>query len=112
MLARVLAQDTPVLLLDEPTAALDLRHQLLALQSARMLAARGRTVVAVLHDLNLAARFATRVALMKDGCIAVIARPWEALTPARLEAVFETAVSVVANPVVPRPLVVPEFEAE
>ena len=66
-LARVLAQEAPILLLDEPTAALDLRHQQAVLAIARGLAAEGATVLAVLHDLNLAAAYADRVAPSGSG---------------------------------------------
>ena len=74
-LARVLAQDAPLLLLDEPTAALDLRHQELVMDLAGALAHSGRAVVAVLHDLNLAAAHADRVAVMRDGRLEVCAEP-------------------------------------
>ena len=66
-LARVLAQQTPLLLLDEPTSSLDLHHQERAMAVARAFADRGGAVVAVLHDLNLAAAYADRIALLHEG---------------------------------------------
>ncbi|MGH9153609.1 MAG: heme ABC transporter ATP-binding protein [Acidimicrobiales bacterium] len=97
-LARVLAQATPLLLLDEPTASLDLRHQELAMALARRLAGQGTAVVAVLHDLNLAAAHADRVAVMAQGRVAAVGPPAEALTPELLSAVYGHPVAVVAHP--------------
>jgi iron complex transport system ATP-binding protein len=106
-LARVLAQQTPILLLDEPTSALDLRHQQMTMRIARELADSGSTVVAVLHDLNLAAMYADRVAMMCKGCMVVIGSPKEALTAEHIEAVFEMPVEVMPHPSHDCPLVVP-----
>ena len=97
-LARVLAQATPLLLLDEPTASLDLRHQELAMALARRLAARGTAVVAVLHDLNLAAAHADRVAVLAEGRLAAMGPPAEALTPELLTTVYGHPVGVVTHP--------------
>ncbi len=94
-LARVLAQDTPVVLLDEPTAALDIRHQHQVLSVVRGLADEGRTVVAVLHDLNLAATYATRVAAMHRGRVVADGTPGEVLTGEVLSRVYEHPVEVV-----------------
>jgi iron complex transport system ATP-binding protein len=96
-LARVLAQECPVLLLDEPTAALDIRHQQLALALAREVARAGGTVIAVLHDLNLAA-LATSVALLRDGQLAALGPPASVLTAAILGDVFGHPVHVLAGP--------------
>ncbi len=97
-LARVLAQDTPVVLLDEPTASLDLRHQEIAMALARRLAGEGRAVVAVLHDLNLAAAHADRVAVMDAGHLAAIGSPEDVLTGDQLSTVYGHPVTVVAHP--------------
>lgn len=94
-LARVLAQETPVVLLDEPTAALDIRHQHQVLGVVRDLARAGRTVVAVLHDLNLAATYATRVAAMHRGCMVADGAPEDVLTAEVLSRVYEHPVEVV-----------------
>jgi iron complex transport system ATP-binding protein len=105
-LARVLAQETELLLLDEPTAALDLRHQELVMRLARELVDLGRTVVAIVHDLNLAARHADDVALLKEGALVVLGPPWDVLTEATVEAVFEQPVRVVPHPDYDRPVLV------
>ncbi|HZB38705.1 MAG TPA: ABC transporter ATP-binding protein [Beijerinckiaceae bacterium] len=95
LLARALATKAPVLLADEPVAALDPRHQLLVLEVLRGLAHAGGVVVAVMHDLSLASRFADRILLMTGGRIVAEGAPADVLTAERLEAVFgiEAAVS-------------------
>jgi iron complex transport system ATP-binding protein len=94
-LARVLAQDTAVVLLDEPTAALDLRHQEDVLGVARELAAAGRAVVIVLHDLSLAGAVADRVALLADGRLAAVGTPREVLTAEAVSRVYGVDVEVI-----------------
>lgn len=111
-LARVLAQldsdAAAVLLLDEPTAALDLAHQHRVLATARRLAVeRGLAVVAVLHDLNLAAQYADRVAVLDRGRIAAEGTPAEVLRPGTVRAVFGIDVLVLEHPTLGYPLVVP-----
>lgn len=93
-LARVLAQDTPIVLLDEPTAALDLRHQEDVLGICRDLAADGRAVVIVVHDLTLAAAVADRVALLSAARLAAIGTPADVLQPALLSDVYGLAVGI------------------
>jgi iron complex transport system ATP-binding protein len=88
-LARALAQDAAILLLDEPIASLDPRHQHAVLGLARDLAREGRSVLAVLHDLGLAAAYADRVAVMHQGRLRACGRPAEALTDSLLEEVYE-----------------------
>ncbi len=104
--ARVLAQATPVLLLDEPTAALDLRHQETLLRRARELADAGACVVVVLHDLNLAAGYADRIVMLADGQVAADGSPREVLTQATIERVYRQPVRVIAHPTRDVPLVV------
>ena len=87
-LARALATETPILLADEPTAALDPRHQLTVMELLRAAAHSGNAVLAIMHDLTLAARFADRVLVMDRGRIVADAAPAEALAPERLAAVF------------------------
>jgi iron complex transport system ATP-binding protein len=88
LLARALAVEAPVLLADEPVAALDPRHQLLVLDVLTGLARRGGTVVAVMHDLALAARYADEIVLLQDGAVQARGTPAGVLTEARLEASF------------------------
>jgi iron complex transport system ATP-binding protein len=107
-LAMALAQDTDVLLLDEPTTYLDLAHQVDVLDLvAELQTARGRTVVMVLHDLNAAARYATHLVAMKDGAIVAAGPPEEVLTEALVQQVFGLSCVVTTCPVSGRPLVVP-----
>lgn len=106
-LARVLAQDTPVVLLDEPTAALDLRHQEDVLRIARDLAAQNRAVAVVLHDLSLAAAYADDIAIMDAGRIIAVGPPDAVLTEERIEQVYRTPVRVITDPDTRRPVVLP-----
>jgi iron complex transport system ATP-binding protein len=86
--ARALAQEPRVLLLDEPTAFLDLSHQVAAMEMARLAARGGLCVVAVLHDLNLAAAACDRLVALRDGRVAAEGRPAEVLTEARVQEVW------------------------
>ena len=106
-LARVLAQESPILLLDEPTAALDLRHQERAMTVARSFAGRRRRRVAVLHDLNLAAAYADRIALLDDGRAGGLGAPWAVLREELLGSVFDHPVVVASSPCGDSPLVIP-----
>ncbi|UQT61761.1 heme ABC transporter ATP-binding protein [Streptomyces durmitorensis] len=106
-LARVLAQRAPLLLLDEPTAALDLRHQELVLRVCRERAAAGDAVVVVLHDLGLAAAYADRVAVLQGGGIAAEGRPVEVFTGELLSEVYRQPVEVFPHPRTGAPLVAP-----
>ncbi|MBP2412588.1 iron complex transport system ATP-binding protein [Arthrobacter stackebrandtii] len=106
-LSRVLAQDTNILMLDEPTAALDLRHQELVLQVARARAEAGRAVVVVLHDLNLAAGYADKVAVLEQGRLAALGTPNEVLTEGLLSRVYQYKIDVMAHPMSGRTVVLP-----
>ncbi|OLT52103.1 heme ABC transporter ATP-binding protein [Cellulosimicrobium sp. CUA-896] len=106
-LARVLAQRTALLLLDEPTAALDLKHQEMALRVAREHAAAGGAVVVVVHDLSLAAAYADRVTLLAQGRVVADGAPREVLTEALLGDVYDHPVEVVEHPRGGAPIVVP-----
>lgn len=90
-LARLLASPAPVLLLDEPCAALDVAHQLALMEALAGEAAAGRTVLVVLHDLDLAARFCPRIVVMDDGRIAADGAPEAALSAEVLAGVFGVA---------------------
>jgi len=104
-LARVLAQRTPVVFLDEPTASLDLRHQEDVMRLARVLAAAGTAVVVVLHDLSLASAYADRLALLAGGRLDAVGAPADVLTVDRVERVYGLPVAV--HEVAGRPVVVP-----
>jgi len=104
--ARVLAQDTPLLLLDEPTAALDLRHQERTLRTVRGLADEGACVIVVLHDLNLAAGYANRIVLLEQGRVAADGTPDQVLTREHIELVYQQSVVVLRHPLRDVPLVV------
>ena len=99
LLARALATEAPVLLVDEPVAALDPRHQLLVLDVLRRRARAGAVVIAVMHDLALASRFADRIVLLDRGRAVAAGAPEAVLTAGRLEAVFgiEAVVSLGAD---------------
>lgn len=107
-IAMTLAQRTPLLLLDEPTTFLDVAHQVDVLDLLSDLNRDlGRTVVMVLHDLNLAARYAHHLVAMKDGRIVAEGAPAEVVTEAVVEEVFGLRSRVVPDPVTGTPLVVP-----
>jgi iron complex transport system ATP-binding protein len=107
-ISMALAQGTDVVLLDEPTTFLDLAHQVDVLDLVEQLhTERGRTVVMVLHDLNLAARYAQRLVAMKAGRIVAAGDPHDVLTPELLAEVFELDAQVVTDPVSGTPLVIP-----
>jgi iron complex transport system ATP-binding protein len=99
-LARAIAQEARIVLLDEPAAFLDLRHvaEIFTL-FRRLCAERGTAVVATLHDLNVAAAYADHVMLLKDGACVAYGSPAEVLTAANLSAVYETEVYVGHHPV-------------
>ncbi|NEE41792.1 ABC transporter ATP-binding protein, partial [Streptomyces sp. SID7982] len=112
-IAMALAQDTDLLLLDEPTTYLDIAHQVEVLDLVRQLAApaadgtRGRTVVTVLHDLNQAARYADRLVAMKEGRIVAEGAPGDIVTAELVAQVFGLEAVIVPDPVTGSPLVVP-----
>ncbi|PWD52487.1 heme ABC transporter ATP-binding protein [Serinibacter arcticus] len=105
--ARALAQDTRVLLLDEPTAALDIRHQEALLTEVTRLVADGAAVVVVLHDLSLAGAYADRVVLLRGGRVRADGTPHEVLTAELLTEVYEHPVDVIHHPDSPGPVVLP-----
>ncbi|WP_439377896.1 ABC transporter ATP-binding protein [Amycolatopsis lexingtonensis] len=107
-IAMALAQRTPLLLLDEPTTFLDIAHQVEVLDLlAELNAEDGRTVVTVLHDLNLAARYGDHLIAMKDGRIAAEGAPADILTAELVADVFGMPCRVIPDPVSATPLVVP-----
>lgn len=107
-IAMVLAQDTPLVLLDEPTTYLDLSHSVELLALIRRLADdMGRTVVMVLHDLNLAARFSDQLVVMKSGEVQAAGTPAEVVSEQLLADVFSLPAVVAEDPVAGGPLIVP-----
>ena len=107
-LAMVLAQDTSVVLLDEPTTYLDITHQVEVLNLARDLQQQGVTVVAVLHELTLAFRYATNLVVMKQGTIVAEGQVTEVVTESLLKEVYALDCRLVDDPETGRPIVVPK----
>jgi iron complex transport system ATP-binding protein len=106
--AMALAQDTDLLLLDEPTTYLDITHQVELLRLLRELNARsGKTIVVVLHDLNLACRFCDHIIAMAEGAIVAEGAPTDIVTAELVEKVFGLACVVIPDPVAGTPMVVP-----
>ena len=97
-LARILAQQTPVILLDEPTSALDIGHQEAVMRLLRSTADQGAVVLAVLHDLNLAAAHADRLVLLEQGRVRVVGTPAEVLVGDILTDVYRQRMRVIDHP--------------
>lgn len=106
--AMVLAQDTPYLLLDEPTSFLDITHQYRLLALLSRLRGEGRTVIAVLHDINQACRFADHLVAMKEGRVVAEGAAADVVDAALIKDVFDLPSVIVADPVSGTPMVVPE----
>ncbi len=105
LLARALAQETPVLVLDEPTASLDINHQVRTLSLVRSLVDEGKTALAAIHDLDLAARFCDELLLVADGRVLASGPPAEVLTESVVERAFGAHAAVRTNPVTGTPAV-------
>ncbi|WP_432988720.1 ABC transporter ATP-binding protein [Dactylosporangium sp. CA-233914] len=111
-IAMVLAQQTPLLLLDEPTTYLDIAHQIDILElCASLHRDHGRTLVAVLHELNLAARYATHLVAMRDGRILAEGPPSQVVTEPMMEQVFTLPCRVIPDPETGTALVIPRKRA-
>jgi iron complex transport system ATP-binding protein len=112
LLARALAQSTSILLLDEPTVHLDLQHQVNLMETIQALAhADHLAVLIALHDLNLAAHYADRVALLVGGQIKAIGAPRQVLTPELISEAYHLEVQVVPHPFADVPLILPGKKA-
>jgi iron complex transport system ATP-binding protein len=109
--AMALAQETPVLLLDEPTTFLDIAYQIDLLDLLADLNAQGRTIVAVLHDLNHACRYASHLIAMKDGAVIAEGPPGAIVSEQLVEAVFGLPCLVIPDPVSHTPMIVPKGRA-
>lgn len=106
-IAMVLAQETPLLLLDEPTTFLDIAHQVELMELLSELNAQGRTIIAVLHDLNQASRYASHLIAMRSGAIVAKGAPAQILTAELVQEVFGLNAVVIPDPVSGTPMVVP-----
>lgn len=106
LLARALAQNAPLLLMDEPTAHLDIAHQAEVMQTAQTLAHGGeKGVLAALHDLNQAAEFCDRLVLMLEGRVAAEGTPEEVITPENLRRAYSADAEIETNPATGRPYI-------
>lgn len=113
LIARALAQRTPVLLLDEPTASLDINHQVRTLELVRDLVdGEGKSALVAIHDVDLAARYCDEIALMSEGRVVSRGEPEDVLTRENVMAVFGTEAAVSGNPVTGSPEVTPLRRAE
>lgn len=111
-IAMTLAQETDILLLDEPTTFLDLAHQIEVMHLiADLVATRGKTIVAVLHDLNQAARHADHMVMLKGGKIAAAGPPGVVMTAEIVEHVFGVAATIITDPVAGTPMCIPAARA-
>lgn len=112
-LARALAQEPRLLLLDEPTAHLDIGHQIQIMDLLRKLNRKSSlSIIAVLHDLNLAGLYCERLILLHEGRLHTIGHPKEVLSEGVIEEIYRTAVTVIEGPVKARPIILPMPEKE
>ena len=111
LIARALAQEPELMLLDEPTAFLDIRHQVEFFNLVKSLnTLQGLTVIAVTHDINLASLYCDRIMLLKEGRVQTMGRPDEVITETHIQAVYDTPVTVDRHPVNGLPRVTPRRE--
>ena len=99
LLAKILAQQTPILFLDEPTTGLDMVYQEEIFRFAKELAQMGKTVLMVVHELNFAAKYCTRILLLGEGRVLADAPPAEAFTEELLSRAYKADISVIKNPI-------------
>ena len=105
-IAMAIAQQTPILLLDEPTANLDLAYQPAIMRLMRDLATQGRTIVAAVHDLTLAAQFCDEIVLLSEGRSVAVGAPWDVLTEELIREVYDADALVLKHPKSGKPIVV------
>jgi iron complex transport system ATP-binding protein len=111
LLARTLAQDTPILLMDEPTTHLDISHQIDLLKLiTKQAREKSLTVLIALHDLNLASMFADRIAIVQNGLLCVAGTPQETLTSEIINSVYHVPVHVVSHPQTGAPFIIPDIK--
>lgn len=106
LIARAIAQDTPALLVDEPTASLDINHQVSVFELLRSLVAQDKAILAAVHDLNLAARYCDRLVLLAEGQIQASGTAESVLQSDRLRQAYGIDTSIEENPVTETPMVV------
>lgn len=106
-IAMTLAQETDLILLDEPTTFLDLKVQVDVMSCLAAIARAGKTLVVVLHELNIAAAFADHLVMMREGRIVAEGRPDVVMTPAMLRKVFDLEAQIIADPATGRPVCIP-----
>ncbi len=112
MIARTIAQDTPWIFLDEPISNLDVKHQMELMQTLKKLQEQGRTVIAVLHDMNLAALFCTEMILMKQGSVFAAGKPRDVLTKENLRQVYEVEFTFLERGEGEMPYITPCYSAQ
>ncbi len=110
-IAMTLAQETDLILLDEPTTFLDLKVQIDVMSCLARIAAQGKTLVVVLHELNIAAAFADHLVMMRDGRIVAEGAPGEVMTSDNLRRVFDLEAQVIADPESGKPVCLPRLAA-
>jgi iron complex transport system ATP-binding protein len=110
-IAMALAQDTPYVMLDEPTTFLDIRHQVDTLELVGKLRQSGRTSIVVLHDIAQAARYGDRLVVMQSGRIHSQGAPAEVVTPAMIRDVYDLECTVYSDPLSGTPVVTPRVSA-
>lgn len=108
-IAMVLAQETPIVLLDEPTTFLDLKVQVDVMTLLQKVAESGRTLIVVMHELNIAAAFCDHLVMMREGMIVASGMPTDIMTPERLKQVFGLDAQVIPDPETGRPICVPRI---
>ncbi len=108
VVARALTQQAPILLMDEPTAHLDINHQITLLDLASGLVHdHERSVIAVIHDLTLASQYCDRIVVLNDGRVVATGTPHEVIHADMVEAVYGAEVAIIEHPVTQRPVVIP-----
>ncbi len=113
LVARALAQETPLLLLDEPTAHLDVGHQAATLRlMLHLCRGEGKAVLAAVHDLTLAAQFCDRLVMLHRGEVVAEGAPADVLTPERVRTVYGASVHVLSHPLTGRPVLAPDGGAQ
>ena len=110
-LAMILAQNTDLVLLDEPTSALDIGHQTEVMEAIHRMTASGKTVLIVLHDLAMAARYCDRLLALADGSIAAAGPPREVITKPLIDRLYQTDVDILQAPGDGAPIIVPRRQA-